>query len=61
MATLRISNIKLGGNGKTQIVDMSIQRLDKPDSLKGLILIVFTDITEFKKLESELKNRKTDS
>jgi len=56
-ATVRINNIKLGGIGKSQIVDVTIQRFDKPDALKGLILFVFTDIPDW--IENEILIPKT--
>jgi len=40
----RYQNIKVGINGGTQYVDVTIQRLDKPDPLRGLILIIFADV-----------------
>jgi len=37
-------NIKIGTNGGTQFVDVTVQRLQSPDPLKGMIIIVFTDV-----------------
>jgi len=39
-----IKNIKVGTNGGTQILDVTIQWLEKPDPLKGMVMIIFTDI-----------------
>ncbi|MCX6309627.1 MAG: PAS domain-containing protein [Bacteroidia bacterium] len=42
---ISLKNIRIGTNGNTLIVDISIQRIDSRNSIKGLILIVFTDVT----------------
>lgn len=39
-------NMKVGTNGKTQYVNVNIQWIDKPEPLKGMLLIVFNDIHE---------------
>jgi two-component system CheB/CheR fusion protein len=42
-------NIKVGTNGGTQIVNITFQCIEKPDSMKGLIMIVFSDVTKLLK------------
>ena len=37
--------LKVGTNGGTQCVDVSVQRLEEPGPLHGLVIIVFTDVT----------------
>ncbi len=39
-----VRNIKVGTNGGTQFLDLTIQRIEKPDSIKGMVMIVFTDM-----------------
>ena len=39
-----LKDIKVGTNGGTQILDVTIQWLDKPEPLKGMILIIFKDV-----------------
>ena len=39
-----LPGLKVGTNGGTQYVDVTLQRLDEPESLRGLVMIVFTDI-----------------
>jgi two-component system CheB/CheR fusion protein len=39
-----IRNNKIGTNGGTQIVDLTVQRIESDNSLKGMILVVFTDV-----------------
>jgi two-component system CheB/CheR fusion protein len=36
--------LKVGTNGGTQCVDVSVQRLDEPGPLHGLVMVVFTDV-----------------
>ena len=43
--TVLLRNVKIGTNGGTQIVDVTIQQIESPSSIKGLIMIVFTDVT----------------
>ena len=39
-----VRNIKVGTNGGTQFLDLTVQRIEKPDSIKGMVMIVFTDV-----------------
>ena len=41
---LLVQNIKIGINGTTQMVDVTVQCLDAPDLLRGIVLIVFSDL-----------------
>jgi two-component system CheB/CheR fusion protein len=52
-----LRNIKVGTNGGTQIVNITIQRLDHPDSVKGFIIVIFTDVSTL--LQSDPVNPKT--
>lgn len=38
--------LTVGTNGGSQIVDLTIRPVDKPDSLKGAVLIIFSDVAE---------------
>ena len=40
---LTIHNVKVGTNGTSQLVDVTIQCLKSPELLKGMMLIVFSD------------------
>ncbi len=46
-----LHNIKVGTNGSTQILHISIHYIDKPDPLKGKLMVIFKDVTD----ASELK------
>ena len=39
-----LKNLKVGTNGGTKFVDITIQKIEKPDALKGSIMIVFMDV-----------------
>jgi hypothetical protein len=39
-----LHGLKVGTNGGTQCVDVTVQRLDEPGPLQGLVMIVFTDV-----------------
>ena len=40
--TLR--NVKVGTNGGVQAVDLTVQPLEEPEALRGMVMIVFTDV-----------------
>ena len=42
---ITLRNIKVGTNGGTIVVNVTVQRIESQDSIKDLILIVFTDVT----------------
>jgi two-component system CheB/CheR fusion protein len=42
--SLTLHGLKVGANGGVQCVDVTIQRLDEPGPLQGLVMIVFTDV-----------------
>jgi two-component system CheB/CheR fusion protein len=41
---ITIRNIKMGTNGGTLFVDITVQRIEKPDQLKGMVMVVFLDV-----------------
>ena len=48
-----VKGVKVGTNGGTQIVDVTIQVVEEPEALKGMVMIVFTDVaTPLKKKAS---------
>jgi len=44
MERVSLHGLKVGTNGGTQTVDVTVQRLDEPGALQGLVMIVFTDV-----------------
>jgi len=43
---VKLHHLKIGTNGGTQIVDITFQLIEKPEAIKGTIIIVFTDVTD---------------
>lgn len=41
-----LHNLKVGTNGGTQLVDITLQLIDKPEAIKGTIMIVFSDVAD---------------
>lgn len=41
-----LQQIKMGTNGGTRLVDVTIQRIDSPEQLKGFVFIVFNDMAQ---------------
>ncbi|NWJ52220.1 MAG: PAS domain-containing protein [Bacteroidetes bacterium] len=39
-----IRNIKIGTNGGTQFVDLTVQRIESPEAIKGMFMVVFNDV-----------------
>jgi two-component system CheB/CheR fusion protein len=39
-----LHNIKVGANGGTQTVNITIQLVEKPDVLRGMVIVIFTDV-----------------
>ena len=39
-----VKGVKVGTNGGTQIVDITIQAIEEPEALKGMVMIVFSDV-----------------
>ncbi|MBU0486448.1 MAG: PAS domain-containing protein [Bacteroidetes bacterium] len=47
-----IRNIEIGTNGGTQLVDVTIQQIEGPDPIKGMVMIVFNDVSVVVKKET---------
>ncbi|MDZ7738445.1 MAG: CheR family methyltransferase [Bacteroidales bacterium] len=46
---VKLHNVKIGTNGGNQIVDITLQLIEKPEAIKGTIMIVFNDVTNIPK------------
>ena len=55
--TLR--GLKVGTNGGQQCLDLTIQTLEEPEALRGLIMIVFTDVAAPAETKEPDRSRKT--
>ncbi|MCK9204522.1 MAG: PAS domain-containing protein [Bacteroidales bacterium] len=54
--TVILRHIKAGTNSGAQTLDVTIHWIDKPDSLHGAIMIIFTDIPESQDINLKEKN-----
>ncbi|MEI6682565.1 MAG: chemotaxis protein CheB [Bacteroidota bacterium] len=41
---VHLANVKIGTNGGTLFVDVTVQRVENPDSHVGVVMIIFTDV-----------------
>ena len=51
-----LKNVKIGTNGGVQYVDVTVQRLENPDSVRGMVMVVFTDspvVVDYNKLANK--------
>ncbi|TLU83455.1 MAG: PAS domain S-box protein [Chlorobium sp.] len=44
--SLTKKGLSVGTNGGTQCIDLTVKLIDKPNPLKGMVMIVFTDVSE---------------
>jgi two-component system CheB/CheR fusion protein len=52
-----LHNLKVGTNGGTQFIDLTIQSIEKPEALKGTIILLFTDLeSSSKQIITKIKN-----
>jgi two-component system CheB/CheR fusion protein len=47
-----LRKIKLGNNGSTQLVDVTVQRIEHPNSVRNLVMVVFTDVDDILKIDA---------
>ncbi len=43
---VKLHKLNVGTNGGTQIVDVTLQLIEKPEAIKGTIMIVFSDVAD---------------
>ena len=48
---VQLRNIKVGTNGGTQYLDVTIQCIEKPEALAGMVMIIFKDIAKVEGLK----------
>ena len=53
---VQLRNIKVGTNGGTQYLDVTIQCIEKPEALAGMVMIIFKDIAKVEGL-NELEKK----
>lgn len=58
---VHLHNIKVATEGKSQTIDVNIQWIDKPEALKGMVMIVFTDVHEIYSSDPKGNRKKLES
>lgn len=43
-SVITVPRVKIGTNGGTQIIDLTVQKLNEPKELRGTVLVIFTDV-----------------
>ncbi|MDP4193089.1 MAG: chemotaxis protein CheB, partial [Bacteroidota bacterium] len=57
-----LRNIKITDNEKVNFVDLTIQKIEKPDALKDLLIVVFSEVSAIPEKDSlKVKGRKSSS
>jgi two-component system CheB/CheR fusion protein len=41
-----LKNVKVGTNGGTQVVDITVQPVTSPEALRGMVMVIFTDVAK---------------
>jgi two-component system CheB/CheR fusion protein len=41
-----LKDVKVGTNGGTQIVDITVQPVTSPEALRGMVMVIFTDVAK---------------
>lgn len=54
---LNLVNLKIGTNGSSQFVNLTLQLIEKPEAIKGTIMIVFNDVADIK-VTTTVKSKK---
>jgi two-component system CheB/CheR fusion protein len=57
--TVTLRSLKVKTNGGHQYADLTLQRLDEPEALRGLVIIVFTDVAAPAATKGSARARKT--
>ncbi len=45
-SVVTLKNVKVGTNGGTQLVDITVQPLSNPQALRGMVMVVFMDVSK---------------
>jgi two-component system CheB/CheR fusion protein len=50
-----LKNLKIGTNGGTQVVNVAVEAINEPEALRGMVMIVFTDVAATPKEDKPTK------
>lgn len=51
--------VKVGTNGDSHYIDFVIQKIESPEVIKGMFIVIFTDVPAINDLEKSTKGKKT--
>jgi two-component system, chemotaxis family, CheB/CheR fusion protein len=54
--TVSLKGVKVGTNGQVQAVDITVQPIDEPAALQGMVIIVFADVATPSENKTSVKN-----
>jgi len=54
-----VNNVKVGNNGGTQVVNVTVEAISEPEALRGMVMIVFTDVAAIPKEDQAGKAGRT--
>jgi len=54
-----VKGLKVGTNGGTQLVDLTVQAIEEPEALRGMVMIVFTDVATPPPTKKSLRRSRT--
>jgi two-component system CheB/CheR fusion protein len=49
---ITVKNLKVGAEGRPQTVDIAVQAIEEPEALRGMVMIVFTDVATPQKMKA---------
>ena len=55
--SLTLHNLKVGTNGSTQTLNISIQHIENPEPLRGTLMIIFSDVPDVVETKTQSKPR----
>ena len=56
-AAITVKGLKIGKEGDTPIVDITVQALEEPEALRGMVMIVFADMAPLAKKKAPNRSR----
>ena len=54
-----LKDVKVGTNGGTQVVDITVQPVTSPDALRGMVMVVFTDVAKHSEAKAPGSSKRT--
>ena len=58
---IHLNGLRVGSNGGTQIVDVMVQAIEKPEPLRGRVIVVFKDVARYTAARKSRKSAESES